>query len=99
MSASRGSAGAKPRLSAKPTTTPSTMPARMYQVSRLPILLSFQRGQRDAPIDTRQRSEVVKRHGLVALVHRCVDQAELEHRAQVLEESRVGRAAAGRGFG
>ena len=46
-----------------------------------------------------QRIKVGKRHRLVALVHGGVAQAEFDHRAQALEEARVGRAAGGRCFG
>ena len=44
------------------------------------------RGQRDLEVGHRNR--------LVALVHRGVDEAELDHRAQVLEEPRIRGAAA-----
>ena len=51
---------------------------------------------RKAPVDRGQRGEVGERHPLVDLVHGVADEAELDHRADVLEEARVRRAAAGR---
>ena len=49
-----------------------------------------------ALVDPRQRFEIVERDPLVDRVDGGVDEAELDHRAGVLDEARVGRAAAGR---
>src|SRR5476649_2531858 len=46
--------------------------------------------------DARQHLEVGDRTLLVDLVHALADQAELEHRAVVADEARVGGAAGGR---
>ena len=50
----------------------------------------------EAPVDCRQPLEVVDRHSLVDLMQRVADEAELDDRADVFHEARVGRAAAGR---
>ena len=49
----------------------------------------------DALVDARQRLEIVERGVLVDAVHVAAEQAELHHRADVLDEARVRRAAAG----
>ena len=48
------------------------------------------------PIDRRQRDEVGDRRAFVDLMHGLPDQAEFEHRAIILDEARVRRAAGGR---
>ena len=53
----------------------------------------------NALIDPRQRLEIGDRHALVDLVHGLADQAELDHRAVVLDEARVRGAAGGRELG
>src|SRR5690554_2549630 len=50
----------------------------------------------EALVDARQRLEVVERHALVHHVHGPAHQPELDDRAVVLDEARVGRAARGR---
>ena len=51
-----------------------------------------------AAVDPRQKVEVVHRDPLVDLVHGAADEAELHHRAIVLDEAGIRRAARGRGF-
>ncbi len=50
-------------------------------------------------INARQRLDVLDRHALVDRVHRRADEANFDHRASVLDEARIRRAAAGRQFG
>ena len=59
-----------------------------------------QRSKARAPrVDARQRLEIVDGDALVDRVHGGADEAEFDHRAGVLDEARVGRAAAGRQLG
>ena len=50
----------------------------------------------DAGIDRLQRVDVGDLHPLVDLVHAGADEADLDHRAMVLDEARVGGASGGR---
>ena len=49
-----------------------------------------------ALVDARQRLEILERDPLVDGMHGRVDEAEFDHRADVLDEARVGGAPAGR---
>ncbi len=50
----------------------------------------------EGAVDRRKLGEVGERHALVDLVHGVADEAELDHRADALEEARIRGAAAGR---
>src|SRR5579864_7301354 len=50
----------------------------------------------NAPVDRGERCKVDGRNAFVDLVHGLVDEAELDHWAIILDETRVRRAAGGR---
>src|SRR5258707_9265495 len=50
----------------------------------------------DATVDRRQRLKIGDRHALVDLMHGLPEEAELDHRAIILDEARVRSAAGGR---
>src|SRR5215213_10277586 len=50
----------------------------------------------NVPVDRRERDEIGGRDVLVGLVHLLAEEAELDHRAIILDETRVRGAAGGR---
>src|SRR5690606_26649998 len=89
----------KPSTETSSMRTASRLPVIMRQAPRRYLWMSSAGGMSGEPVfqetlvDARQRLEIGERHAFVDHVHRLPDKAELDHRAMILDETRVRRSA------